>query len=72
MASGITNAPGILEDANFSLFDKMAQGLDREPAVPANVAGVIAMLASSDGAYITGTEGRRRRPSLSSPGTLSR
>ena len=56
IASGMTHAPGIPEDADFSLFAKMSPAIGAEFADPAYVAGAIAMLASSDGGFITGTE----------------
>ena len=56
IASGMTHTPGIPEDADFSLFAKMSPAIGAEFADPAYVAGAIAMLASSDGGFITGTE----------------
>lgn len=50
--------PGLPEDADFSLFTKLAPLLGQGFAAPDTVAGVIAMLASEDGAFITGTEVR--------------
>ena len=56
IASTMTEAPGIPADADFSLFAKMSPALGEGFADPGHVAGAIAMLASSDGAFITGTE----------------
>jgi NAD(P)-dependent dehydrogenase (short-subunit alcohol dehydrogenase family) len=60
-ASGQNRGPGIPEDADMSLFAKLAPALnpDRSQygfAGPEAIAGVIAMLASEDGSFITGTE----------------
>ena len=52
----MTDAPGIPDDADFALFAKMSPAIGEGFADPAHVAGAIAMLASSDGAFITGTE----------------
>jgi NAD(P)-dependent dehydrogenase (short-subunit alcohol dehydrogenase family) len=63
IASGMTDGsgasrqsvgPGLPEDADFSLFPGplLGQGF----AGPETVAGVVAMLASEDAAFITGTE----------------
>ncbi|MFI9272760.1 SDR family NAD(P)-dependent oxidoreductase [Kitasatospora sp. NPDC052896] len=54
--SGMTNNPGLPADADFSLLGKLAPALGQGFAGPETVAGVIAMLASEDGAFITGTE----------------
>ncbi|PRW63340.1 SDR family NAD(P)-dependent oxidoreductase [Actinopolyspora mortivallis] len=63
--SGITDAtPGYLpSDADMSLFAKLSPMLATEQraggatmAGPETVAGVVAMLASEDGAFVTGTE----------------
>lgn len=56
IASGMTSAPGIPADADFSLFAKMSPAIGEGFAHPSSVAGVIAMLASDDGAFVTGTE----------------
>ena len=58
IASGMTTGrgPGLPEDADMSLFAKLAPALGRGFAGPETVAGVIAMLASEDGAFVTGTE----------------
>ncbi|MBF4999258.1 SDR family oxidoreductase [Nocardia sp. BSTN01] len=50
--------PGLPEDADFSLFGKLMPMLGQGFASPDTVAGVVAMLASDDGAFITGTEVR--------------
>ncbi|WP_327065871.1 SDR family oxidoreductase [Kitasatospora sp. NBC_01250] len=54
--SGMTNNPGLPTDADFSLLAKLAPALGAGFAGPETVAGVIAMLASEDGAFVTGTE----------------
>ncbi|MFD8548267.1 SDR family NAD(P)-dependent oxidoreductase [Streptomyces sp. NPDC059649] len=58
IASGMTTGrgPGLPEDADMSLFAKLAPAVGEGFAGPETVAGVIAMLASRDGAFITGTE----------------
>ncbi|MFD5736775.1 SDR family NAD(P)-dependent oxidoreductase [Streptomyces sioyaensis] len=58
IASGMTHGrgPGLPEDADMSLFAKLTPALGEGFAAPETVAGVIAMLASQDGAFITGTE----------------
>lgn len=48
--------PGLPEDADMNLFMKLAPALGQGFAGPETVAGVVAMLASDDGAFITGTE----------------
>ncbi|SUA78978.1 2-(R)-hydroxypropyl-CoM dehydrogenase [Nocardia otitidiscaviarum] len=48
--------PGLPEDADLSLFMKLIPGIGQGFASPDTVAGVVAMLASDDGAFITGTE----------------
>lgn len=48
--------PGIPEDADSSLFMKMSPAIKEGYAGPEAVAGVVAMLASEDGAFVTGTE----------------
>ncbi|WP_280382188.1 SDR family NAD(P)-dependent oxidoreductase [Nocardia wallacei] len=50
--------PGIPDDADMSLFMKLMPALGQGFASPDTVAGVVAMLASDDGAFITGTEVR--------------
>ncbi|GAA4098509.1 SDR family NAD(P)-dependent oxidoreductase [Nocardioides kongjuensis] len=57
-ASGQSAGPGLPEDADMSLFLKLAPALGQGFAGPETVAGVVAMLASEDGAFITGTEVR--------------
>ncbi|MBQ0868561.1 SDR family NAD(P)-dependent oxidoreductase [Streptomyces smyrnaeus] len=54
--SGMTRAPGLPEDADYGLLAKLSPALGEGFAGPETVAGAIAMLASSDGAFITGTE----------------
>ncbi|GAB7187846.1 SDR family NAD(P)-dependent oxidoreductase [Kitasatospora sp. Ki12] len=54
--SGMTNNPGLPADTDFSLLAKLAPALGQGFAGPETVAGVIAMLASDDGAFVTGTE----------------
>ncbi|MEV7234667.1 SDR family oxidoreductase [Streptomyces sp. NPDC051020] len=54
MTSG--NGPGLPADADMSLFAKLSPALGEGFASPDTVAGVVAMLGSEDGAFITGTE----------------
>ncbi|MFZ3469812.1 SDR family NAD(P)-dependent oxidoreductase [Streptomyces sp. 4.24] len=56
--SGMTTGtgPGLPEDTDWSLFAKLAPALGQGFAGPQTVAGVVAMLGSEDGAFITGTE----------------
>ncbi|MGW8887348.1 SDR family NAD(P)-dependent oxidoreductase [Streptomyces sp. NPDC055749] len=54
MTSG--KGPGLPADADLSLFMKLAPALGQGFASPDTVAGVVAMLGSEDGAFITGTE----------------
>lgn len=54
MTSG--NGPGLPADADMSLFAKLSPALGAGFASPDTVAGVVAMLGSRDGAFITGTE----------------
>ncbi|MEE1738379.1 SDR family oxidoreductase [Streptomyces sp. BE147] len=54
MTSG--NGPGLPADADMSLFAKLSPALGAGFASPDTVAGVVAMLGSEDGAFITGTE----------------
>ncbi|MEV7508870.1 SDR family NAD(P)-dependent oxidoreductase [Streptomyces sp. NPDC090085] len=56
--SGMTtgNGPGLPEDTDWSLFAKLAPAIGQGFAGPQAVAGVVAMLGSEDGAFITGTE----------------
>ncbi|MGI5351440.1 SDR family NAD(P)-dependent oxidoreductase [Streptomyces sp. CA-250714] len=54
--SGMTRNPGLPEDADFELFAKLVPAIGEGFAGPEVVAGAIAMLASDDGGFITGTE----------------
>lgn len=56
--SGMTTGagPGLPEDTDWSLFAKLAPAIGQGFAPPETVAGVVAMLGSEDGAFITGTE----------------
>lgn len=56
--SGQSVGPGLPEDANYALLSKLQPGLGQGFASPEDVAGVVAMLASADGRFITGTEVR--------------
>ncbi|MFV2174204.1 SDR family NAD(P)-dependent oxidoreductase [Actinomadura sp. LOL_016] len=58
ISSGMTTGrgPGLPEDADMSLFGKLMPALGKGFAGPETVAGVVAMLASDDGAFVTGTE----------------
>ncbi|MGW7430909.1 SDR family NAD(P)-dependent oxidoreductase [Streptomyces sp. NPDC054861] len=57
-ASRQSVGPGLPEDADLSLFVKLAPALGHGFAGPETVAGVVAMLAGEDGRFITGTEVR--------------
>ncbi|MEW5631507.1 SDR family NAD(P)-dependent oxidoreductase [Streptomyces hydrogenans] len=57
-ASKQSTGPGLPADADMSLFMKLAPALGQGFAGPETVAGVVAMLASEDGRFITGTEVR--------------
>lgn len=57
-ASKQSVGPGLPEDADMGLFLKLAPALGQGFAGPETVASVVAMLASDDGAFITGTEVR--------------
>lgn len=57
-ASKQSVGPGLPADADMSLFLKLAPALGQGFAGPETVAGVVAMLASEDGRFITGTEVR--------------
>lgn len=50
--------PGLPEDANMALFAKLLPAIGGGFAGPDSVASVVAMLASDDGKFITGTEVR--------------
>jgi NAD(P)-dependent dehydrogenase (short-subunit alcohol dehydrogenase family) len=55
--SGMTNDPGLPADADMMLFAKMSPALMGGGfAGPENIASAIAMFASDDGQFITGTE----------------
>ncbi|TDC96752.1 SDR family oxidoreductase [Saccharopolyspora aridisoli] len=56
--SGITEttADKLPTDTDWDLFTKLSPALGSGFAPPEHVAGVVAMLASDDGAFITGTE----------------
>lgn len=56
IASGMTSAPGFPEDVDPSLIGKLYPWIGEGFAPPEDVAGVIAMLASDDGKFVTGTE----------------
>ncbi|MFE8937555.1 SDR family NAD(P)-dependent oxidoreductase [Streptomyces sp. NPDC007872] len=57
-ASRRSVGPGLPADADMALFVKLAPALGQGFAGPETVAGVVAMLASEDGRFITGTEVR--------------
>ncbi|WP_416443678.1 SDR family NAD(P)-dependent oxidoreductase [Leucobacter sp. HNU] len=57
-ASKQSQGPGLPEDADMMLFMKLQPALGEGFAGPETVAGVVAMLASDDGRFITGTEVR--------------
>jgi NAD(P)-dependent dehydrogenase (short-subunit alcohol dehydrogenase family) len=54
--SGVNAGPGLPGDADYNLVMKLLPLLGSGFAGPETVAGVVAMLASEDGAFITGTE----------------
>ncbi|MDA5146712.1 SDR family NAD(P)-dependent oxidoreductase [Streptomyces sp. AD681] len=56
--SGQSAGPGLPEDADMALFAKLSPALGQGFAGPETVASVVAMLASEDGRFITGTEVR--------------
>ncbi|CAM2993371.1 Oxidoreductase, short chain dehydrogenase/reductase family protein [Prescottella defluvii] len=56
IASGMTSAPGFPEGVDPSLIGKLYPWIGEGFAPPEDVAGVIAMLASDDGKFVTGTE----------------
>lgn len=53
-----SQGPGLPDDADMMLFMKLQPALGQGFAGPETVASVVAMLASADGAFITGTEVR--------------
>lgn len=55
-ASRQSQGPGLPADTDWSLFAKLQPALGEGFAGPETVAGVVAMLGSVDGAFITGTE----------------
>ncbi|MFF4183983.1 SDR family NAD(P)-dependent oxidoreductase [Streptomyces sp. NPDC001691] len=57
-ASRSSVGPGLPADADMSLFAKLAPAIGQGFAGPETVASVVAMLASDDGRFITGTEVR--------------
>ena len=60
ISSGITTVFNKLvpEDLDWSLFTKLIPAIGEGFGAPESVAGVVAMLASDDGKFITGTEVR--------------
>ncbi|WP_156724579.1 SDR family NAD(P)-dependent oxidoreductase [Streptomyces apocyni] len=60
IASDMTTGkgPGLPEDTDWSLFAKLVPAIGGGMAGPETVAGVVAMLGSEDGRFITGTEVR--------------
>ncbi|MFI7229779.1 SDR family oxidoreductase [Nonomuraea angiospora] len=58
ISSGITDNIGSLvpADTDWNLFLKLTAAIGDGLPGPENVAGVVAMLVSDDGAFITGTE----------------
>ncbi len=56
--SGITETTiqHLPEDVDWQLFGKLQPAIGEGFAPPESVTGVIAMLASEDGSFITGTE----------------
>ncbi|MGW7075859.1 SDR family NAD(P)-dependent oxidoreductase [Streptomyces sp. NPDC054866] len=57
-ASKQSVGPGLPEDADMSLFMKLAPAIGQGFAGPESVASVVALLGSEDGKFITGTEVR--------------
>jgi NAD(P)-dependent dehydrogenase (short-subunit alcohol dehydrogenase family) len=55
-ASKQSTGPGFPEDVDYTIMQKLEPALGDGFAGPEAVAGVVAMLASDDGAFITGTE----------------
>ncbi|WP_075181394.1 SDR family NAD(P)-dependent oxidoreductase [Pantoea sp. 1.19] len=56
IASGMTRDPGLPADADMSLFAKLVPALGQGMGSPDCVAAVVALFASDDGLFITGTE----------------
>jgi NAD(P)-dependent dehydrogenase (short-subunit alcohol dehydrogenase family) len=56
IASGMTSDPGFPADVDYTLLGKLLPAIGDGFAPPSAVAGVIAMLASEDGSFVTGTE----------------
>ena len=58
ISSGITNniASLVPEDVDWNLFLKLNASIGQGFGEPEHIAGVVAMVASDDGAFITGTE----------------
>ncbi|MCL6289154.1 SDR family NAD(P)-dependent oxidoreductase [Streptomyces sp. ID03-2B] len=56
--SKLSQGPGLPADIDLSICAKLAPALGEGFAGPETVAGVVAMLASEDGKFITGTEVR--------------
>lgn len=56
IASGMTSNPGFPEGVDASLIGKLYPWIGEGFAGPETVASVVAMLASDDGAFVTGTE----------------
>ena len=56
IASGMTSDPGFPADVDYTLLGKLLPAIGDGFAPPSAVAGVIAMLASDDGSFVTGTE----------------
>ncbi|MDV6268385.1 SDR family NAD(P)-dependent oxidoreductase [Rhodococcus globerulus] len=56
IASGMTSDPGFPADIDYALLGKLLPAIGDGFAPPSAVAGVIAMLASEDGSFVTGTE----------------
>lgn len=54
--SDVNAGPGLPEDADYNLLARLFPVIGNGFAAPETVAGVVAMLASEDGAFITGTE----------------
>jgi NAD(P)-dependent dehydrogenase (short-subunit alcohol dehydrogenase family) len=52
----MTSDPGFPADVDYTLLGKLLPAIGDGFAPPSAVAGVIAMLASEDGSFVTGTE----------------